>query len=146
MIVATLTITIISNLEITSHISVYWEVFLITATRFAIEMGFKEENLSTNSSLQMWKDWENGRCQPNYRKVVTDYLKTFSYLRLFQSNIRKVCYYPTYLFVYHISCFRMYLQIPEITVAHINQLLIVLKDKSLQNLLANTIMTQLVWL
>ncbi|PVD34684.1 hypothetical protein C0Q70_05961 [Pomacea canaliculata] len=41
------------------------------ATRFAIEMGFKEENLSTNSSLQMWKDWENGRCQPNYRKNVS---------------------------------------------------------------------------
>ncbi|KAK7503830.1 hypothetical protein BaRGS_00004953 [Batillaria attramentaria] len=41
-----------------------------SATSFALEMGFKEESLSTNSSVQMWLDWRSRNCQPNYRKSV----------------------------------------------------------------------------
>ena len=40
-----------------------------TATQFAKEMGFRVESLSTNGSVQMWKDWRAKHCQPNYRKV-----------------------------------------------------------------------------
>ncbi|KAK7097116.1 hypothetical protein V1264_004139 [Littorina saxatilis] len=46
------------------------------ATRFAVDMGFKEESLSTNSSVQMWKGWKSGHCQPNYRKNVSPDPKT----------------------------------------------------------------------
>ncbi|CAK8671805.1 unnamed protein product [Clavelina lepadiformis] len=41
------------------------------ATKFAVEMGFTEETLETNSSLQIWKDWKNNNCQPNFRSNVT---------------------------------------------------------------------------
>jgi len=36
------------------------------ATQFAVEMGFKEESLSTSESKQMWTDWRNNQCQPNF--------------------------------------------------------------------------------
>ena len=36
------------------------------ATQFAVEMGFKEESLSTTESKQMWTDWRNNQCQPNF--------------------------------------------------------------------------------
>ncbi|XP_022912584.2 N(4)-(Beta-N-acetylglucosaminyl)-L-asparaginase-like [Onthophagus taurus] len=36
------------------------------ATEFAKAMGFKEESLSTNTSIGVWDDWKNGNCQPNY--------------------------------------------------------------------------------
>lgn len=38
------------------------------ATQFAISMGFKETNLSTNSSLNLWKEWKT-TCQPNFWTV-----------------------------------------------------------------------------
>ncbi|XP_052076201.1 N(4)-(Beta-N-acetylglucosaminyl)-L-asparaginase-like isoform X2 [Mytilus californianus] len=41
------------------------------ATQFAVEMGFKETNLSSDSSVTMWKDWKAKNCQPNYRTNVT---------------------------------------------------------------------------
>ncbi|VDI49120.1 N4-(beta-N-acetylglucosaminyl)-L-asparaginase [Mytilus galloprovincialis] len=41
------------------------------ATQFAVEMGFKEMNLSSDSSITMWKDWKARNCQPNYRTNVT---------------------------------------------------------------------------
>lgn len=40
------------------------------ATEFAKQMGFKEEELSTEKSTKMWKDWKNNNCQPNYWKVI----------------------------------------------------------------------------
>ncbi|XP_020893431.1 N(4)-(Beta-N-acetylglucosaminyl)-L-asparaginase [Exaiptasia diaphana] len=48
------------------------ETFLVgeDATRFAIEMGFKEESLSTNHSIDIWKKWLRNNCQPNYRQNV----------------------------------------------------------------------------
>lgn len=39
------------------------------ATKFALEMGFKEESLQTEESKKMWMDWKENRCQPNYWKV-----------------------------------------------------------------------------
>lgn len=41
----------------------------IEATKFAIEMGFKEESLSTNHSRRLFEDWSANKCQPNFRKV-----------------------------------------------------------------------------
>ncbi|XP_002730593.1 N(4)-(Beta-N-acetylglucosaminyl)-L-asparaginase-like [Saccoglossus kowalevskii] len=41
------------------------------ATQFAIEMGFKEENLTTNKSREMWEKWKKANCQPNYRQNVS---------------------------------------------------------------------------
>uniref|UniRef100_A0A915B0F0 N(4)-(beta-N-acetylglucosaminyl)-L-asparaginase n=1 Tax=Parascaris univalens TaxID=6257 RepID=A0A915B0F0_PARUN len=40
------------------------------ATKFAIEMGFKEESLSTNHSRRIFEDWLANKCQPNFRKGV----------------------------------------------------------------------------
>ncbi|XP_076315695.1 N(4)-(Beta-N-acetylglucosaminyl)-L-asparaginase [Tachypleus tridentatus] len=40
------------------------------ATEFAKQMGFKEETLTTNTSLDMWKKWKNNNCQPNFWKNV----------------------------------------------------------------------------
>ncbi|KHN76972.1 N(4)-(Beta-N-acetylglucosaminyl)-L-asparaginase [Toxocara canis] len=40
------------------------------ATKFAIEMGFKEETLSTNRSHHLFKNWTTNNCQPNFRKSV----------------------------------------------------------------------------
>ncbi|XP_015766685.1 PREDICTED: N(4)-(Beta-N-acetylglucosaminyl)-L-asparaginase-like isoform X1 [Acropora digitifera] len=43
------------------------------ATRFALQMGFKSKDLHTNQSRQMWKDWKNNHCQPNFwRNVIPD--------------------------------------------------------------------------
>jgi N4-(beta-N-acetylglucosaminyl)-L-asparaginase len=36
------------------------------ATQFALQMGFPEESLSTNSSQKNYNDWKSGNCQPNY--------------------------------------------------------------------------------
>ncbi|XP_045204023.2 N(4)-(Beta-N-acetylglucosaminyl)-L-asparaginase-like [Mercenaria mercenaria] len=41
------------------------------ATQFAVEMGFKEENLTTPYSEQLWKSWRNNNCQPNFRENVS---------------------------------------------------------------------------
>ena len=37
-----------------------------SATRFAISMGFPEEDLTTGHSSQLWTDWKTGGCQPNF--------------------------------------------------------------------------------
>ncbi|CAI6001614.1 unnamed protein product [Closterium sp. NIES-64] len=42
------------------------------ATDFALEMGLPgPENLSTNRSLAMWRQWKAASCQPNYWRNVT---------------------------------------------------------------------------
>ncbi|XP_062619147.1 N(4)-(Beta-N-acetylglucosaminyl)-L-asparaginase-like [Saccostrea cucullata] len=41
------------------------------ATKFALEMGFAETNLTGNRSLNIWKDWKSHNCQPNFRENVT---------------------------------------------------------------------------
>eukprot|EP01122_Echinamoeba_exundans_P008889 TRINITY_DN302_c0_g1_i20.p1 TRINITY_DN302_c0_g1~~TRINITY_DN302_c0_g1_i20.p1 ORF type:complete len:175 (+),score=16.65 TRINITY_DN302_c0_g1_i20:236-760(+) len=47
------------------------------ATAFAVSMGFSLANLSTPSSLEMWKSWKAQNCQPNYRRaVVPDHTKS----------------------------------------------------------------------
>ncbi|XP_050454542.1 N(4)-(Beta-N-acetylglucosaminyl)-L-asparaginase-like isoform X2 [Cataglyphis hispanica] len=38
--------------------------------KFAVKMGFKEESLTTNKSLQMWTEWKTNNCQPNFWKNV----------------------------------------------------------------------------
>jgi len=51
-------------LEKTTHTLLVGEL----ATEFALKMGFKEENLSTNHSLAMWEEWKKNGCQPNFWK------------------------------------------------------------------------------
>ncbi|KAJ3660044.1 hypothetical protein Zmor_011700 [Zophobas morio] len=36
------------------------------ATEFAKGFNFDEESLSTNYSVQLWKDWKSNNCQPNF--------------------------------------------------------------------------------
>jgi isoaspartyl peptidase/L-asparaginase-like protein (Ntn-hydrolase superfamily) len=36
------------------------------ATQFALSMGFKEETLETNNSHNMWQQWMENDCQPNF--------------------------------------------------------------------------------
>ncbi|XP_052796642.1 N(4)-(Beta-N-acetylglucosaminyl)-L-asparaginase-like [Mya arenaria] len=40
------------------------------ATQFAVEMGFTEENLTSDFSRQIWEAWRNNSCQPNFRENV----------------------------------------------------------------------------
>ncbi|KAK3606412.1 hypothetical protein CHS0354_042063 [Potamilus streckersoni] len=49
-------------MEFTTH------TFLVgdQATAFAKEIGFTETDLTSNISAQMFKDWRNKNCQPNY--------------------------------------------------------------------------------
>ncbi|KAG7153285.1 N(4)-(Beta-N-acetylglucosaminyl)-L-asparaginase-like [Homarus americanus] len=43
------------------------------ATEFALMMGFKEYNLTTDSSAKKFESWKNSSCQPNYwRNVLPD--------------------------------------------------------------------------
>lgn len=37
------------------------------ATRFAVDSGFVEEDLTTSDSAQRCRDWKDAQCQPNYR-------------------------------------------------------------------------------
>uniref|UniRef100_A0A8D8HZN9 N(4)-(beta-N-acetylglucosaminyl)-L-asparaginase n=1 Tax=Culex pipiens TaxID=7175 RepID=A0A8D8HZN9_CULPI len=36
------------------------------ATEFAVQMGFKRESLETERSKEMWEEWKNNHCQPNF--------------------------------------------------------------------------------
>lgn len=38
------------------------------ATQFATQMGFTETDLSTNNSLNLWRQWKK-KCQPNFWTV-----------------------------------------------------------------------------
>lgn len=39
------------------------------ATEFAIMMGFEKEPLTTTKSQQIWQEWKDNRCQPNFWRV-----------------------------------------------------------------------------
>jgi N4-(beta-N-acetylglucosaminyl)-L-asparaginase len=53
-------------LDYSSHSFIVGE----SATQFAIEMGFKEEDLHSNESIVNWNKWKNDNCQPNFRRNV----------------------------------------------------------------------------
>jgi len=40
------------------------------ATNFAVSMGFKRESLSTTESQEIWQNWKNRNCQPNFWLVM----------------------------------------------------------------------------
>ena len=42
-----------------------------SATQFAIDMGFQQEDLHAVESAQKWIDWFNNSCQPNFRLNVS---------------------------------------------------------------------------
>jgi len=46
------------------------------ATQFAIKMGFKEEDLHSKESIEMYEQWKKDHCQPNYWKNVLPDPKT----------------------------------------------------------------------
>jgi len=61
--------------NIKGAMSVAWHIFYYTkhtllvgdqATEFAVKMGFEKESLSTESSENTIKNWEEKSCQPNY--------------------------------------------------------------------------------
>lgn len=39
------------------------------ATDFAVMMGFQRESLQTERSREMWQQWKNNHCQPNFWAV-----------------------------------------------------------------------------
>lgn len=43
----------------------------LQATQFAVEMAVPLDNLTTEKSHSMWKDWQATECQPNFRSNVT---------------------------------------------------------------------------
>lgn len=46
------------------------------ATQFAVQMGFKEETLTTQHSKSMWTQWFNkDHCQPNFWMVTMPQVK-----------------------------------------------------------------------
>lgn len=59
-------------IAVAKHVLVNTEHTLLVgegATRFAVTMGFRNESLSTPRSEQLWKDWKNKSCQPNFWTV-----------------------------------------------------------------------------
>lgn len=52
-------------LENTAHSMIAGDL----ATKFAVEMGFKEESLSTSASIDIWQKWLEKTCQPNFWEV-----------------------------------------------------------------------------
>lgn len=46
------------------------------ATQFAVSLGFKEESLSSNKSIELHRKWLANKCQPNYWKNVLPDPKT----------------------------------------------------------------------
>lgn len=61
------------------------------ATKFAVEMGFKEESLETEYSNDLWRDWANSDCQPNFWTVsclVVDFYFIFWFYNIYKpSNV-----------------------------------------------------------
>ena len=41
-----------------------------SATQFAVDMGFEQEDLHAKESVQKWTDWFGNQCQPNFRQNV----------------------------------------------------------------------------
>lgn len=59
-------------IAVAEHVLRYTEHSLLVgerATRFAVMMGFRNETLSTPHSRQLWTDWKNRSCQPNFWTV-----------------------------------------------------------------------------
>lgn len=49
------------------------------ATQFAIRMGFTEENLTTAESSNIWENWKNNACQPNFWMVIVPNVNPIKY-------------------------------------------------------------------
>lgn len=47
------------------------------ATDFALNMGFKKESLQTDESKEMWTQWKENKCQPNFWKVLKERSRFF---------------------------------------------------------------------
>lgn len=41
-----------------------------SATQYGVEMGFNEEDLHSNASIEQWNQWKQANCQPNHRQNV----------------------------------------------------------------------------
>lgn len=57
------------------------------ATQFAIQMGFKEQSLTSNESQQAWTNWRSNNCQPNsWKNVIPDPTQSCGPYRPIQLN------------------------------------------------------------
>jgi N4-(beta-N-acetylglucosaminyl)-L-asparaginase len=45
-------------------------IIFVSATAFAKQLGFKEEDLHSDESINLYKQWKLKNCQPNYWKVM----------------------------------------------------------------------------
>jgi hypothetical protein len=66
------------------------------ATQFAVSMGFKEETLETKKSREMWHQWKENNCQPNFWVVCKI---TWICINLYRINIKKCNYVLHYISV-----------------------------------------------
>ncbi|XP_018336065.1 N(4)-(Beta-N-acetylglucosaminyl)-L-asparaginase-like [Agrilus planipennis] len=64
------------------------------ATQFAVQMGFKEETLTTSYSKQLHTSWAKSNCQPNFWKNVDPDPKT-SCGPYTPANENSICYNPS---------------------------------------------------
>jgi N4-(beta-N-acetylglucosaminyl)-L-asparaginase len=58
-----------SAISVARHVLEHTEHSMLVgdqATAFAISMGFKEETLETNASQEIWEQWKESSCQPNF--------------------------------------------------------------------------------
>lgn len=62
-----------SAISVARHVLQYTKHTLLVgsqATEFALQMGFAIENLTTDSSTELYESWQDANCQPNYWKNV----------------------------------------------------------------------------
>jgi len=57
------------GLKLSSVLYILSLYYSISATNFALSMGFSASNLTTPYSEKLWSDWKSKNCQPNYWKV-----------------------------------------------------------------------------
>ena len=58
------------GLKLSSVLYILSLYYSISATNFALSMGFSASNLTTPYSEELWSDWKSKNCQPNYWKVL----------------------------------------------------------------------------
>lgn len=67
------------------------------ATQFALSMGLKEEPLETNSSHNMWQQWKENDCQPNFWVVCKIQMDMHEFLYWVSTQRNTVLSYKGYL-------------------------------------------------
>lgn len=63
------------------------------ATDFAVNMGFKKQSLQTDESKEMWMQWKENKCQPNFWKVLKERPHSFCISYNYLINISSILLY-----------------------------------------------------